>query len=234
MQSCISTVCQFKKKINMGTATFQQNTALRIDGRSFVMLRKVGDDLWQLEETKTKRIHEKTDAELRALYTARTLEFELDEDGSTDRKGLKIGKPNLYVPEALMEEAKLRRTYALAAMDLPASREAIEAVATATWINLGKPLQAPHWTTVYRWRKKLINAGRDIHGVVSKVAKKGNRKRRYPEEVLTIVELAIESVYLTREKRRCKTCSTRQRSRSRRKTRYGLPRLNFPSRRFAW
>jgi putative transposase len=57
---------------------------------------------------------------------------------------------------------------------------------------------------VYRWRKKLINAGRDIHGVVSKVAKKGNRNRRYPQDVLTIVESAIELVYLTREKKTMK------------------------------
>lgn len=185
----------------MGTASFQHGTALRIDGKEFIMMRKVSDELWQLEEVKTKRIHEKTDAELRALYTAGTLEFDREEGEAGDEKGLKIGKPHLHVPGPLMEEAKIRRSYALAAMAGPATQSAIEAAAKATWEKLKKPEQIPHWTTVYRWRRKLINAGRDVHAVVSKLAKRGNRKRRYPEEVLTIVEHAIESVYLTTEKR---------------------------------
>ncbi len=219
----------------MGTATFQHNTPLRIDGKSFLMLRKVSDDLWQLEETKTKRIHEKTDAELRALYVAGTLQFERDEDKATDRTGLKIGKPNLDLPEPLMEGAKMRRTYALAAMDGPATRDAIEAVAKATWIKLGKPAQVPYWTTVYRWRKKLINTGGDIHGVVSKVAKKGCRRRKYPQEVLTFVEAAIESVYLTRARRgRRRTCSTRPRMQSSARTSSGLPTLSFANRLCDW
>jgi putative transposase len=83
----------------------------------------------------------------------------------------------------------------------PATQAALEAAAKATWEKLKKPAQIPHWSTVYRWRRNLINAGRDIHAVVSKVSKRGNRKRQYPQEVLTIIEDAIESVYLTREKK---------------------------------
>lgn len=188
----------------MGTASFQHGTALRIDGKAFVMMRKVSDDLWQLEEIKTKRIHEKTDGELRALYAAGTLEFDREESEVNNKEELKIGKPNLHIPGPLMDEAKIRRSYALAAMAGPATQSAIEAAAQATWEKLKKPERVPHWTTVYRWRRKLINAGRDVHAVVSNFAKRGNRKRRYPEEVLRIVEEAIESIYLTREKRSMK------------------------------
>ncbi len=185
----------------MGTAAFQKNTVLRIDGKEFLMLRKVSDDLWQLEETKTKRIHEKSDVELRTLYVTGKLEFNQKEIAAESRRALKIGKPNLDVPSPLLEDAKVRRAYAIAAMDGPATEEALETTAKAVWAKLGKPAQVPHWTTVYRWRRKLINAGRDIHGVVAKVAKRGNRKRQYPQEVLTVVEEAIESVFLTREKK---------------------------------
>lgn len=165
------------------------------------MLRKVSDDLWQLEETKTKRIQEKTDAELRALYVAGVLEFNHMEAGEEDHDERRFGKPIFSVPAPLMEDAKVRRAYAIAAMDGPATEGALRSAALAVWTKLGKPERAPHWTTVYRWRKQLINSGRDIYGVVAKVTKRGNRNRRYPREVLAVIEQAIDTVYLTREKR---------------------------------
>lgn len=185
----------------MGTAAFQKNTVLRINGKEMLMLRMVSDDLWQLEETKTKRIQEKTDAELRALYVAGTLEFNHAEAGEEDQSERRFGKLIFSVPAPLMEDAKVRRAYAIAAMDGPATEGALRSAALAVWTKLGKPERAPHWTTVYRWRKQLINSGRDIHGVVAKVTKRGNRNRRYPREVLAVIEQAIDTVYLTREKR---------------------------------
>ncbi|MEI8326343.1 MAG: hypothetical protein WCH44_13455, partial [Betaproteobacteria bacterium] len=148
----------------MGTAAFTQNTEVRIAGKGFLMLRKVTDDTWQLEETKTKRIHEKTDIELRSMYVDGILEFACAEE-LTNCKSKLTGKSNLEISEALMNDAKVRRAYALAANECPATKAAIEAVAKEVWVKLGKPAEVPHWTTVYRWKKRLIDAGRDIHAV---------------------------------------------------------------------
>lgn len=184
----------------MGTSAFQQNTAVRMSGKEFVMLRKVADDLWQLEESKTKRIHEMAGCDLRRLYVSGELEFARTEEPPLGRSPVKGGKAHLHVPEPLLEDGKVRRAYALAARALPATRPAIEKLAQDMWIKLGKPAHVPNWTTVLRWRKKLINAGLDIHAVIAKHAKRGNRKRRYPKEVVSIVEEAIDSVYLKRER----------------------------------
>jgi putative transposase len=185
----------------MGTAAFQAQSAFRIDGKRFLMLRKVANDLWQLEETKTKRIHEQTDHELRSLYASGKLEFEGARNDASNADPPKIGKAHTEIPKALSDAAKIRRAYAVAAMAGPATRKAIEAAAKETWEKLKQPHAIPHWTTVYRWRRKLIHAGRDIRGLVEKFAKRGNRTPRYPQEVLQIVEGAIDSVYLTPEKR---------------------------------
>lgn len=182
----------------MGTAAIQANTAVRIDGKKLVILRKVSDVLWQLEEVKSKRIHERTDSELRSLYASGRLEFE----GNSEDEGRDMpGKPYLDVPERQLEAAKVRRAYAVAAMSVPASERAIQRSAEAVWEKLRQPDKVPHWTTVIRWRSKFIGAGQDIHSVVAQFSKRGNRKPRYPVAVRQIVEREIEAIYLKLEKR---------------------------------
>ena len=190
----------------MGTAACQCNATLRIDGKEFLLVRKVAADLWQLEEVRTKRIHEKTDVELRTLYVEGTLTFVSVSDDKMlpNRENLTAGKPFLNVPGPLLEDAKVRRAYAIAAMSVPATQSAIEQVAKQVWAKIGQPKTIPHWTTVCRWRRRLINANRDIYAVVARDAKKGNRMRRFDTEVVRIVEDNIDAIYLSREKKTCK------------------------------
>lgn len=182
----------------MGVSAFQKNATFYIEGREFQLLRKVSDDLWQLEETKTKRILEKTDLELRTLYVDGKLVFD---QGDETYKGRKIGKAHREVPRLLMADAKVRRAYAIEAMNGPNTQGALEEVAKRIWIKLGKPDKCPHWTSVYRWRRGLVSAGRDISGVVAQIDKRGNRTRRFPQPVLDIVEQAIETEFLTEERK---------------------------------
>ncbi len=182
----------------MGVSAIQQNATFYIDGRKFQMLRKVSDDLWQLEEDNTKRILEKTDIELRTLYVEGKLVFV-----QSDRtfKGQKIGRAYREVPRPLMADAKVRRTYAVEAMNGPNTQRALEQVAKRIWTKIGKPEECPHWTSVYRWRRALVGAAGDISGVVAQIDKRGNRTCRYPQAVLDIVEQAIDTEYLTLERK---------------------------------
>jgi len=182
----------------MGVSAFQVNATFYIDGREFELIRKVSEDLWQLEEAKTKRVHEKTDVELRTLYVEGRLVFG---QGEETYKGRKIGKSHREVPRPLMADAKVRRAYAVEAMNGPSTQSALEDVAKRIWAKVGKPDRCPHWTSVYRWRKSLIGAGRDINGVVAQIDKRGNRTRRFPQPVVDIVEQAIDSEFLTLERK---------------------------------
>ncbi|MDN3922555.1 Mu transposase C-terminal domain-containing protein [Roseateles violae] len=202
----------------MGAMAFQQGTLVRFTRKVYRMVRKVSTDpndsherderdvVWQLEDEKTKRVIEKSDSDLRLMYVARELDFARDDEKRSDEKRggdrTDFGKPYLDVPEKRFDRAKLKRTYALAVMGLSTTKDTIMNTVQETWLKLDKqPPVAPHWTTVYRWRKQLINAGLDVHAVVDKVDKRGNRTERYPEKVIEIAEQAIDTVYLQRERK---------------------------------
>ncbi|MEM8673442.1 MAG: Mu transposase C-terminal domain-containing protein [Cyanobacteria bacterium P01_G01_bin.67] len=56
----------------------------------------------------------------------------------------------------------------------------------------------PSFISVYRWLKKYKQSEEDIHSLVSNVSKKGNRKSRLAPEVRSIIQQAIEEIYLSR------------------------------------
>jgi len=43
----------------MGISAFQQNALIILEGSEYLLLRKISDTGWQLEDTKTKRIVER-------------------------------------------------------------------------------------------------------------------------------------------------------------------------------
>lgn len=59
----------------MGVSALQQGAAVNLDKKCFILLRKITDDLWQLEDVKTKRVHEYTDDQLRSFYISGQLTF---------------------------------------------------------------------------------------------------------------------------------------------------------------
>jgi len=185
----------------MGIAFFQKDAEITIDGTAFILKRKVDAQLWQLEETKTLRIHEKTDHELRVLYVDGKLVFVTNKEKRESRGGPKIGKVFRETPETLEADAKVRRLYAKAASSVPQSQAELERVLKKVWAEIGKPEHPPHWVSVYRWRKLYVASGKDINGVVAQDHKKGNRTTRYPEEVVEIAERAIDTEYLTLERK---------------------------------
>ena len=56
----------------------------------------------------------------------------------------------------------------------------------------------PSFISVYRWFKKYKQSEGNIHSLVSNVSKKGNRKSRLTPEVHSIIQQAIEEIYLSR------------------------------------
>ena len=59
----------------MGTSALQQGTKIHFENNYYVLLRKVTDEIWQLEDCSTKRIHEYTDNQLRSFYANGQLTF---------------------------------------------------------------------------------------------------------------------------------------------------------------
>ncbi|MFZ6873954.1 hypothetical protein ACO0LF_18000 [Undibacterium sp. Di27W] len=183
----------------MGISHFQQNVEVEISGKTYKLLRKVADDLWQLEETKTKRIIEHTDPQLRSLYADRQLVFPNKHFSRDQNDNSEIGVVHQEISEKKFEAAKIRRIYALAVWDVPNTQLAMTPAILDTWKKLKSPASPPYWTTVFRWKTRFANAGKDIHALVDDDQKKGNRTNRYEQEVREVIMNAIETIYLTLE-----------------------------------
>lgn len=184
----------------MTTQTFQANASVAINGISHTLLRKVEKDIWQLEETSNKRIHEYKHNELLKMY-GKTLDFLPAPRSST------AGLPTLedqflvHVAPEHFDFAKVRRTYAKDVLNIAATKEVMNPVITETWKRLGVPATRPHFTTVCRWRKKFLEDGASIRRLIDQVHRRGNRKSRYPEEVLRIANEAITTQFMTKERK---------------------------------
>jgi putative transposase len=181
----------------MGTSSLKAGAIIEIDGRTHTLLAKIDKETWQLSDLRTRRIKELTDAELRKAYSSGLLRFEtatqiqLANDQRKTREDFS---------DAQWEKAKIRRTYVMAVLDMPSDSRKIQPIVTEAWQKLQQPKRAPGASSVLRWKKAFLNAGRDITSLIDRNDKKGNTVSRYPKEVCEIVREAVETKYLTRER----------------------------------
>lgn len=177
----------------MSTSTFSAGTVVEIEGRRHVLLRKIDPDLWQLEDERSKRITEHAESHLHSAYVQGKLRFSAD-DRDHSRAAPKP-RPADFPPE-LWERAKVRRAYVMAVMDLPNTHGRIAPVIQETWQKLRQPDKAPATASVIRWKRRFLQAGRDITSLIENDAHKGNRAARYPKEVEAFVEQAVNATYM--------------------------------------
>lgn len=187
----------------MALACFIQGALMEISGRRMALKREVGKAQWQAEDCRTGRIYEFSLDELRRQYAIGELVFISD---SSKQPPLVESSPNRVIEiranvlPALWERAKIRRHYVLAVLDLPSSEKLMVPAIRQAWEKLGQVDKPPHWTNVAKWKKRYLKAGKDIFVLVDAHYARGNRTRRYPVEVLELIEDAVEAVYLRRER----------------------------------
>ena len=184
----------------MTTQTFQSNVAVLIDGKPFTFLRKVDENIWQLEEQATKRIREYRQTELERLYAERVLVF----CGNRHKDGSRFTPIDLKIikdaDSDLVKDAKNKRAYVKDVLNLPATDALMTPIIQETWERLGKKGKPPHFITVCRWRNNYLQHGKSINPLVAQNHRKGNRKARFPEIVVEIAKKAINRIYMTLER----------------------------------
>lgn len=181
----------------MGTAKLESGTDVVIDGKQAKLLRKIDEVTWQLEDSHTKRITERTTRELHELLCSGFLKFKVDQGHHQSC----LSAASSSVSEADWEVAKIRRMYVLETLQFQGSKAQISAAAHRLWASLQQPSSPPSLVTLYRWKKAYLNAGQDIQALLPQDFKKGNKHSRYPTEVEHIVKNAIDKVYLTLERK---------------------------------
>jgi len=173
----------------MGISAFQQNALIILEGSEYLLLRKISDTGWQLEDTKTKRIVERELAYLLREFADGKLTFV-----SSGRSAL-CSKAPVAVPP----EAKLRRMYVLAALKAT-TRTALDQAITEVWTETKCPAKPPNHSTVYRWKARYTASGNDVRSLMDDSDKRGNRTSRLPSDVMEICEQSIAAVFMTRER----------------------------------
>lgn len=183
----------------MGTSAFRQGASLDIDGKSVTLLKKVTDQVWQVEDVRTGRIVEYIDADLRKLYAAGRLVFATGKATSDGGTGAQLAR--CLASDEDLEIAKVRRLYAKAVFGVANSQSALTPVIQEVWQKLQKPKAPPSWMSVFRWKKRFQDSGNDVSTLVDNKGSRGNRTKRYPTEVQAIVESALNDVYLRAERK---------------------------------
>lgn len=177
----------------MGTASFESGTLIRWNGDDYRLLRMV-DDVCQLQREKTLRITDVKTPELLSALEEGRLQFPSRGEVSHCGQALSL------VSEEELEEAKLKLIYVKASIGVSASLPLLANVSEEVWKKIKQPATRPSATSLYQWRKRFLEAGSDLRALVGRHRSKGNRKSRYPAEVIAKCQEAIGYVYLSRER----------------------------------
>jgi putative transposase len=69
------------------------------------------------------------------------------------------------ISEECHESAKVKLAYVRAVIDLPNSSGHLEPVIDKVWKRIGKPQDRPSYISVYRWKRKFLDAGQDYRAL---------------------------------------------------------------------
>lgn len=175
----------------MATACFELGAIVEIERSEYRLSRKI-DNCWQLEQTKTGRIVEYEQTDLLRMVADDSLRF----PGSAPAH--RCGLAHHGLSAADFQLAKLRRSYVLAVLNMPNTRQRLQDAVNGAWQRLKSPVEPPGYISVYRWKRRFLQSKGDIRALVTKASSKGNRQSRYPAAVIELSEQAITAKYLNR------------------------------------
>lgn len=175
-----------------------------MDGREYQLAKLINNNIWQVIEVRTGRIHEFSTQVLQQHYADGKLGFMEDANkAAMSNKAFKEQTDNfsLKAKDSELEKAKVCRAYVKAVEHLPCTRSILEAAIKEVWHKIHLPEKMPNWTSVVRWKKKYLTNGKDGYALIDAHHRKGNRKERYDLEVIEIARECIDSIYMKRERK---------------------------------
>tara|TARA_R110002096_G_scaffold436045_1_gene666016 strand:- start:2574 stop:4604 length:2031 start_codon:yes stop_codon:yes gene_type:complete len=182
----------------MGTTAIRAGVHVAIEGADHKLLRKVDNEIWQVENSRTFRIAEFRTATLRQLYEQGRLVF-ASSDYSIAARG--EGRKISDISELQWARAKVKRAYVIAVLHLPSTQHVIRPTVSEVWERLGTKDRCPHPKTVLEWKRRYVDSGNDLTSLVDQTHRKGNRLSRYPQETVDLVNDVIDEIYMTLERK---------------------------------
>jgi putative transposase len=190
----------------MSLCAFRKGHRVRIGAGEFLILQRLPDRTWQLQNTATGELCSSTEHDLLDRFANNELSFipAVSISAAGDRLAYKLTRDLAAYPAELVNLAKTRIEY-LKEIDrrqpIPITQRAIEPLVQSVAERIGdrKP---PGWRTVCRDYRKWLAAGRDIRAVIFRYCDRGRRGSRMPPETKAIRDQVIDELYMTPERKR--------------------------------
>jgi len=183
----------------MNCSSLKAGTNFVLSGKKGSLLRKLDDDIWQVEDFLTKRISQLSEEQLINSYLEGT--FKIESTHSSRQENLERVKVQEKATEIEWEEALVRRKYVKAVLDVPSTHSRIGPIIEEVWDSIKKPKKPPNSATVIRWKNKFVSAEGDIASLIEKRGRKGNRESRFSDEERSFIEESINTKISRGEKR---------------------------------
>ncbi len=185
----------------MSLNALRKGNHVLIGSVGFVILKKLDDDRWQLENAVTGEWCVFTEHDLLDRFTNNELVF--------DKNEIKDGNASSYrvlasYPPELIAAAQTRVQY-LKEIDrrqpIVFTAKALESLTSAVAERIGDATP-PSWRTLSRDYRRWLAAGRDIRAIVQRHADRGSRGSQMLPAVREVSDTVIEKLYMTPERKR--------------------------------
>ena len=191
----------------MSLNALRQGIHIKIGPVRFLVLQKLADNNWQLQNTETGERCKFTEDELLDQFARNELVFDrstADRQPGNHHSSVQHDRAlNTYPPELVaiaqnrveyMKEIDRLQPIAITSKTMEPLLHSV-----SERINDAKP---PGWRTLARDYGKWLRAGRDIRAVISRHSDKGCREPRMIPEVKTAADEVINELYMTEERKR--------------------------------
>lgn len=186
---------------------FRAGQSVKIGPDEFLMLRRLPERNWQLQNAATGEWRTFTTSDLLDLFATDKLSFVPKIDGEFPARGKlpkKLERDLSAYPPKLVAVAQVRLQY-IKEIDrrqpMAVTQRTIEPLIRSVSEQIDDR-EPPSWRTACRDYRKWLAAGRDIRAIILQHANRGNRIPRMPLEVKTIIDQAILDLYMTPERKR--------------------------------
>jgi putative transposase len=191
----------------MPVFSFRKGQKVQIGTTEFLILRRLPERKWQLENTASGEWCTFVEDELLDHFAGGELSFIAtppDSQITTDKLSQKLRRDLSAYPPKLIELAQVRVQY-LKEIDrrqpIPIVQRTIEHLISSV-AKQHDDATPPGWRTICRDYRKWIATGRDIRAIIPRHADRGNRVPRVLPEVKAIVDQVIAELYMTPERKR--------------------------------
>ncbi|EWY37311.1 hypothetical protein N825_20740 [Skermanella stibiiresistens SB22] len=182
------------------------NTRINLDGQVFAVRRKVGNGIIQLEGENDGELRNVSRDEIASAVMAGNASIVHADSSqvSAQAKGNPADIDLSALPQSLQKEVRRRHAYvaAVESPTVPLTGRLLHQACIAEVAERIGDAGPPVFQTLYRWLKKYRDSGGDVRSLIPNSERRGNRKRRFPQEVQDVIQRVIQERFLITERPR--------------------------------